>query len=178
MKKITLLFCAALTLTCCTPRQETPEEQTVNEMETTTAPNAQESIQQILDEVMEAYNTLPAEKISSEAFDQKFMSKQYLQLDSIIQHIDSKFPGEIGFREYDHWVQGQDWEDLSYSIDSVKQTSATEAHVWINLHNFKDMPMEIKLVKENDTWKIEDLIANGQSEVEMMREYIHANQGV
>jgi len=173
MKKSFYLLAVLFLMTACVNNQQQSDNQNIEEQETTTAVTPQEAVKQVYDEVFNAYNNLSEKEVSGVAFDRKFMSSRYLKLDSLVAIEDSKHPGEIGFRDYDHWVQAQDWGDLSYSIDSETQLSETESKVLITITNFNEKtPVELKMVKEDGTWKIDDIIARGDSEVEMMEEYL------
>lgn len=138
---------------------------------------AEEAVKQIYDEVFDAYTTLTLAEIINADFDHKFLSFDYLQLDTIINEIDGRYPGEIGFHDYDHWIQAQDWDNLSYTIDSTKQVSDTKAQVWITISNFnnKKTPLQLSMVKENGVWKIADFITGENSEYEEMQHYIEAD---
>lgn len=135
---------------------------------------AEDAVKQIYDEVFDAYIHLPLEKLFTIDFDHKFLSSEFLRLDSIVTEIDKKYPGELGFRDYNHWVQAQDWENLSYTIDSTEQVSDTKAEVWMSISNFgtKSTPLQLSMVKENGVWKIGDFIADGRSECSEMEHYI------
>ena len=137
---------------------------------------AEDAVKQIYDEVFDAYTHLPLEKLATTDFDHKFLSSGFLQLDSIVHEIDKSYPGELGFRDYDHWIQAQDWENLSYTIDSTEQVSDTRAEVWMTIFNFgTKTPLQLSMVKENGVWKIDDFIANGRSECIEMQHYIECD---
>jgi len=138
--------------------------------------SAEDAVKQIYDEVFDAYIHLPLEKLITIDFDHKFLSSAFLRLDTIVNEIDKSYPGELGFRDYDHWIQAQDWENLSYSIDSTEQVSDTKAEVWITISNFDTKtPLQLSMVKENGVWKIGDFITDGLSECSEMEHYIQAD---
>ena len=173
MKK-TLFIVLVIILTGCASRQQS---ETVKE-ETTIAEeiSAEQAVREIYDEVFKAYNTLSETEIIAADFDYKFMSAEYLTTDSIVCEIDKKYPGEIGFHDYDHWIQGNNWENLSYEITSTNNTSDDEAVVSMVVFNCgQKKPIKVKMVKENGVWKITDFIRDGVSELHEMQDYIAAD---
>lgn len=174
MKK-TLFFAFALILmTGCGGRQqseiveeESPEVEEIS---------AEQAIMDIYDEVFNAYETLSEREIMAADLDRKFLSAEYLATDSIVRKIDEKYPGEIGFHDYDHWIQGNDWENLSYAIASISDISEKEAMISMVIFNCgQEKPIKVKMLKENDEWKIADFIREGVSELHEMQEYIAAD---
>jgi len=138
-------------------------------------------IDSIYSEIFKAYlQATDKEAIPNMAdFDRKYLSKAYLHEDSIITELDEKHVGEIGFRESDHWIQGQDWDrDLAYSIDSIhKVDDAVIAYLTITNCGTKT-PLCLRVVKDIvEGWKIDDFITTFEdgdivSERERMKEYI------
>ena len=172
MKKTLLtIFAATLMLMGCNNNNQPAEEgAAVSDI------SAEDAVKQIYDEVFDAYIHLPLEKLITIDFDHKFLSSAFLQLDTIVNEIDKSHPGELGFRDYDHWIQAQDWENLSYTIDSTEQVSDTKAEVWITISNFDTKtPLQLSMVKENGVWKIGDFITDGRSECSEMEHYIQAD---
>jgi len=162
----------------CTNHQKPVDNQesvTDNSME---ALSSMDAVSQIYGEAFESYRNAgdagPA--VSCEELDRKFMSSAYLDVDAVIDSIDRLYPAEIGFHEYDHWIQAQDWDkDLSCSVDSLINENGDNS-VWITITNCgTKKPLEVKLVKENDQWKIDDFVSDGISERQQMQEYIDAN---
>jgi len=178
MKRIIWILMAFVMMVQCTNHPKTSDNQdavTDNEGKTT---SPTEAVTQIYGEVFDTYEQAQSSEsvITSTAFDQKYMSSAYLAMDAIIDSIDRLYPAEIGFHEYDHWIQAQDWDtDLSYSVDSLVEENGMTS-VWITITNCgTKKPLEVRLVKENDQWKIDDFISDGVSERLQMQEYIDAN---
>lgn len=173
MKK-TLFFVLVLIMTSCGSRQQTEtlkEESTIVE-----DISAEQAVREIYDEVFKVYNTLSETEIIAADFDHKFMSAEYLATDSIVCEIDKKYPGEIGFHDYDHWIRGNNWENLSYEITSMNNISDNEAMVsMVVLNCGQKEPIKVKMVKENGAWKIVDFIRDGVSELREMQDYIAAD---
>ena len=116
---------------------------------------------------------------SASVFDKKYFSEDYLQLDSLISAIDSKETGMVGFRDADHWIQGQDWcEDLACKIDHVRN-DPTAATVYLTITNCNGQrPVCLELKKEGkEQWSITDMLTKSDSdewvsEREQMQKYI------
>ncbi len=144
----------------------------------TEALSSMDAVSQIYGEAFESYRKAgdAGPVVSCEELDRKFMSSAYLAMDAVIDSIDHLYPAEIGFHEYDHWIQAQDWDkDLSCSVDSLINESGTTS-VWITITNCgTKKPLEVKVVKENEQWKIDDFVTDGISERQQMQEYIDAN---
>jgi RNase P/RNase MRP subunit POP5 len=176
MKK-TLFIVLLIILTGCASRQQS---ETVKEEPTIVEEiSAELAIMNIYDEIFNAYETLSETEIMAADFDRKFMSAEYLATDSIVRKIDEKYPGEIGFHDYDHWIQGNDWENLSYAIASISDTSDKEVMISMVIFNCgQEKPIKVKMLKENGEWKIADFIREGVSELHEMREYIAADAGL
>jgi RNase P/RNase MRP subunit POP5 len=174
MKK-TLFIVLVIILTGCASRQQS---ETVKEEPTIVEEiSAELAIMNIYDEIFNAYETLSETEIMAADFDRKFMSAEYLATDSIVRKIDEKYPGEIGFHDYDHWIQGNDWENLSYAIASISDTSDKEVMISMVIFNCgQEKPIKVKMLKENGEWKIADFIREGVSELHEMREYIAADE--
>ena len=174
MKKILFFVFVLVLMTGCGGRQQS--ETVKEEPSVVEEISAEQAIMNIYDEVFNAYETLSEREIMAADFDRKFMSAEYLATDSIVRKIDAKYPGEIGFRDYDHWIQGNDWENLSYAIASISEISEKEAMISMVIFNCgQEKPIKVKMVKENGEWKIADFIREGVSELHEMQEYIAAD---
>jgi len=85
----------------------------------------------------------------------------------------------------DHWVVGQDIApDWSYKIRNIKIESDSIAWVEMNIHNFSDHKVRLKLLYEREDWFVDDILTtyveNGVtkelSEQEHARNYISENK--
>jgi hypothetical protein len=66
----------------------------------------------------------------------------------------------MGFWDYDHWVQGQDWcDDLASRVDSVKEEQ-DKAMVFVTITNCSSQQqLALRIVNEGEkTLKIDDFI--------------------
>lgn len=91
-------------------------------------------------------------------FNADYCSKEWNALLAQIDEIDSLYHGdELGFWDFDYWIMGQDWHELSISDVEVMSVTPSQAAVQIQLHNFDTVqPMILILVNENGVWKIDD----------------------
>ena len=75
-----------------------------------------------------------------------------------VAQIDARHPGEIGLWDYDYWIQAQDYARLSFrNVRVVSIENHQTARVKLILHNGEDVPLELKMVKEQGQWRIDDL---------------------
>lgn len=171
MKRIIVFFLILIFFAGCGGRQ--PSEPTVETSSVTEELSVEQAIMYIYDEVFNAYTDLSQAEIYEADFDHKFMSSYYLELDTIVREIDESYPSEIGFHDYDHWIQGNDWDNLSYAIVSIRNISDNKAEVDMVIINYgQENPIVVKMVKEEGIWKIYDFIRNGVSELSEMEQYI------
>lgn len=91
-------------------------------------------------------------------FNMDFCSKEWNLLFAKINEIDSmNHDGELGFWEFDYWIMGQDWHNLSISDVNVLNVEQNEATVQLKLHNLDAVKtVTLLLVKEDGSWKIDN----------------------
>ncbi len=110
-------------------------------------------------------------------FDEKYMSSEYKRLLAKVKTIDKKYEdqGEIGFFDYDHWVCGQDFQNLSMKVvkTTVDSGKCSADIVITNCGN--ENSVIVDLVCENGVWKIDDFHTDGTSEKARMRQYVSDN---
>ena len=80
--------------------------------------------------------------------------------------------------DYDIWVQGQDWDSISFNrvrIDRI--LSATRAIVTLAVHNERDRSVRLAMVKEQGQWMIDDFFDDFTPEGvrKKMTDYIKEN---
>ena len=89
------------------------------------------------------------------------------------------------FIDSDHWVVGQDINPKwSYKIKNIKIESDSIAWVELNIHNFSDHKVRLKLLYEREDWFVDDIlttyvengVAKEVSEQEHARNYISENK--
>lgn len=91
-------------------------------------------------------------------FEQRFCSRAWNEEGKKVAQIDARHPGDLGLWEYDYWIQAQDYVHLSFrNVRVVSIENHQTARVKLILHNGKDVPLELKMVKEQGLWRIDDL---------------------
>ena len=89
------------------------------------------------------------------------------------------------FIDCDHWVAGQDIDPKwSYKVKNIKIESDSVAWVELNIHNFSDQKVRLKLFYERGDWFVDDFlttyvengVAEEISEQKNARDYISKNK--
>lgn len=115
--------------------------------------------------------------------DKRYSSKHYKDLDHQCAQLSRK-RGEI-YRDFDHWIVGQDVDDQwSYRIDRVQDITGKNASVYLTIHNFSDQKVMLNLCFERGDWFIDDFITyinDGDdgveiSELKNMNEFLRNSQ--
>ena len=93
-------------------------------------------------------------------FEANYCSSEWNKLMKKVNEIDSLYhQNEMGFWDFDYWIMGQDWHNLSVSDVKVKTLTDTEASVELCLHNFDNVTQLCLLMKREDgTWRIDDFV--------------------
>lgn len=78
-----------------------------------------------------------------------------------VRKEEAKHRGELGCFDYDFWIQGQDWDKVSFSNVTVGVYSPDKATAMLTVHNGKDSRVQLSLVRENGQWMIDDLTDKG-----------------
>ena len=122
------------------------------------AEEVQLRVKEIYDYLCEIYNASDEEMPDGQGIESRFCSESWKAESNAVSQINKKRPGEIGLWDYDYWIQGQDWEKVSYKdIKVIGVTDEKTAHVLLTLHNMEDHQIGLTLVKENGNWLIDDL---------------------
>ena len=108
----------------------------------------------------------------------QFCSQSWKDEEEKVYTAENRHPGEIGFLDYDIWVQGQDWDSISFNrvrIDRI--LSATRAIVTLAVHNERDRSVRLAMVKEQGQWMIDDFFDDFTPEgvKKKMTDYINEN---
>ncbi len=107
-------------------------------------------------------------------FDAKYMSAEYKELKRKTKTFDDKHAtqGEVGCFDYDHWICGQDFQNLSMKIvKMVVDSGKCSADIEITNCGTKNS-VTVDLVWENGEWKIDDFYISDISEKTRMKQYI------
>lgn len=113
-------------------------------------------------------------------FDATFCSADWNHwLGRVMTYDKENCQGMVGFFEADHWIMGQDWDDLSVSDVRVTAMTASTASVNFNLHNCGSVKaVRLDMVREGDELKIDDFVDvdNGIDWKAKMKAYMKHNK--
>lgn len=137
-------------------------------------------VREIYDEIFGWYIAHADEPCANDFDNETYFSKDYWQTLYSVIRLDTDNDGTFFF-DYDHWVQGQDWDkDLALSIDSVEKKDDSHALVHARITNCgTTVPLDLAMALESDRWVIDDFISpqNGhRSEKADMKEYIKTKE--
>ncbi len=190
MKKLILSLVALVAmLAACQSNgsQQAAESQKTTVSEQLTATEVQNRVRDIYSAVFKVYNEEDSLRNldiqmengvfeNSDRFNKDYCSKEWNLLLAKVNEIDSlNHEGELGFWEFDYWIMGQDWHNLSISDIEVQNVAENEATVQMKLHNFDSVQtVGLLLVKEDGSWKIDDFKqADGDMDLKRaMQQYI------
>ena len=109
-------------------------------------------------------------------FEANYCSSEWNTLLKKVNEIDSLYhQNEMGFWDFDYWIMGQDWHNLSISDVKFVERIGSWAEVDLKLHNFdKDTPLCLLMKLEDGTWRIDDFVDldTGAGLKEDMKKYI------
>ena len=119
-------------------------------------------VKEIYDIVIPWYNSHEGDIRSVNDFDERFLSKDMqmmrAQVGAILRELHEKGEDDIppGY-DYDHWVMGQDWENLSIRTDSIRVLSPDTAEAYMCITNC-GYPQKFMLMMTRDEkeWFIDD----------------------
>ncbi len=112
-------------------------------------------------------------------FNALYMSADYKKVLREVEAIDKdcEADGMIGFFDYDHWVDGQDFKNLSLDIMSLSGAASGKCRAEVVITNLGvKKRVGIDMVLENGKWKIDDFCTDGSSEKARMREYVAGDE--
>jgi len=125
----------------------------------------------VIDRVKYIFNEVYEKGIDG---DLKFLTTEYMNLQKKEQEVTPE--GEIGFIDYDHWLQAQDCFNPSMTVLSAEMLSETKASVKIRIKpdSFSDeqLDVELVLIHERGDWYIDDFIGIDGSEKQGLKDYI------
>ncbi len=185
--KLALALMLAVFLAACTNRDKDASKTVVNttaranvlsSQEDNTDAGAKQALKAIYSDVFSWY--AKAEKDISilnkmPDFNAKYMSANYR---NVLRQVtakdkDCEEEGMVGFFDYDHWVCGQDFQNLSMDILNMSQPNADTRRFEVDITNLGlKKRIGIDLVYENGQWKIDDFRTDGSSEKVRMQEYV------
>lgn len=118
-------------------------------------------VQEIYNTVIPWYNS-PNSYHSENDFDKRFLSREMQVMrrmaDAVLRKLRERGEDDIPpCYDYDHWVMGQDWENLSIKTDSIHVLSPDTAEAYMCITNCGH-PQNFMLVMTRDDkgWFIDD----------------------
>lgn len=155
MKQILALVIALSTISFNFAQANPSMEGHESAMSTQEKQDAKLSAKHIDSRVKEIYNSLNNSK-NPEAV---YTSEQYYKLWQKIQEKDAQLVGEVGFINYNHWYQAQDFDNPRYEFGPAEKISETTTTVTLNIHDLGSTRKVILLmVYERGNWFIDDFI--------------------
>ena len=169
MLKTTLIFSVMMFIMACSEvKQVESPEQLINR------------VNEIYTEVAKAYPN-EGELPPTNHLDSLYCSSEWNRMLAVIDSIDSKLEGEMGFFDFDYWIMAQDYRDISADSVVVEKMNVDSASVLIQLHNFNHVtPVRLEMVKENDLWMIDNFIdvSNEYNLKLNMKKYIEVDEAM
>ncbi len=150
--KIGYLLAALLLAVSCNQKQSVRQHQ---------AEDVANRVDSIYQDVANVYNrsneSSEMSEVNAADFDGKYCSEEWnATLNKALQcWPDSE---ELGLFEYDYWISGQDYGNVSISDVQVTRLEGDSATVTFKLHNLDDVnELRLQMVYERDNWYIDDI---------------------
>lgn len=133
-----------------------------------------ERLRQIYEEVFSKYDDDDLSNDGPEDNDARWLTTEFKDLLKREKEVTPE--GELGYIDYNHWIQAQDYEKPSMTIESVEMISDTKAISKIKVMPFSNSAPEnvkVTLKYERNNWYIDDFSSSlNVSEKEGLKEYI------
>lgn len=146
-----------------------------------------ERVSNIYKDVCDTYNAAQndlnfTEKLAEKDFDGNYCTDSWNDiLKEVIEFDKVNSVGEIGFFEFDYWIMGQDFQDMSFHDVKVLDMHDNEATVGLILVNMdSDIKLKLNMKFERGDWYIDD-IENQTMDFDMkkdMTEYLKDSKKV
>ncbi len=115
-------------------------------------------VEEIYGKICESYNAAQYDTNKLLPVEETYCSEAWKAQSAEVRRIDESRPDELGLWDYDYWIQGQDWQRLSFKDVKVRDvTKGRTAHAELTLHNSGDNNVRLTLVWERGNWYIDDL---------------------
>lgn len=186
MKKTLLIWAALIALTGCGNTSNNTSQQAADgtKTETTAAADSATTVKDVDKRVNEIYADVFAWYARAEKdisvidkmpdFDTIYTSADYRDVLSKVKARDKQCEanGEMGFFDHDHWVCGQDFQNLSMKLVKTEITAPGKCTAAVDITNCGTTTrVSLDLVLENGQWMIDDFKTDNQSEKAQMKEY-------
>ncbi len=184
MSRTLLIWAAAIALTGCGNTGNNANQTSPDSAKVETAADTVTTTQAVDKRVNEIYANVFAWYARAEKdisvinkmpnFDSIYTSADYKEALRKVKARDkqSEANGEMGFFDHDHWVCGQDFQNLSMKLVKTEATAPSKCTADVDITNCGTTTrVELDLVLENGQWMIDDFKTDGQSEKAQMREY-------
>ncbi len=189
VKSILLLAVAVVVLGACSSRGAVVKSSGESDHDGLDTASVVERVQEIYGAVFKVYNEADSLRnldidsmMTNDVYERRadfeanYCSSEWNTLMKKVNEIDSLYhQNEMGFWDFDYWIMGQDWHNLSVSDVKVVERIGPWAEVDLNLHNFdKVTPLCLTMKLENGTWRIDDFADKefGTGFKQAMQEYI------
>lgn len=166
MKSYHFLIAAALLATSCKQASNHNGDDSQSETEATLQTDSTEIVsflKSAYDDVLNAYNKQSEGNPDVEAFDKKYLSPDFLMWQGELEKMAKKYPGEIVGPDGDHWIQAQDWDQVSMRVDSVSTSKGQPTAAITITHSGNCSGQEhitLALCKDVEgCWHIDDFIS-------------------
>lgn len=174
MKKNLLWVLPTLMLCACSGNNQNTSANG-NEAETVATEEQSTTTEDVTATITERISTIYSEALAND--DESVALKKYGSTNFVETYANYRkaIEGMIGSIECNIWSQAQDVSDPKIEVDEVTIESETKANVVALLTNFGDRKaIALPVVLEDGEWKIDDIVAMGQSMKSVMLDDIKA----
>lgn len=163
MKKTTILLLSALMVLSCTGNKTNESSDSTDSVAVSSADTVtvEEEVntpaaEDVIKEQIEANYNAALKAGNMDASIKKYCSAAFI---SAYDKYNKSIEGEIGDIDYDIWLQAQDEDKPSATVEKVSMIDDSKAEVKVKITNFgENTSITLIVVKENDEWKIDDFI--------------------
>ena len=142
-----------------------------------TADDVKNRVEAIYKEVCAAYNkanemdlAAGMKMLQDKHFDKDYCSAAWNQAVAQVMEKDQQDADGMPFFDFDYWVMGQDFNQMSVADVKVESLDGDQALVSLILRNSgSDNHVKLKMVYERDEWMIDDFITNYEGEDDSLR---------
>lgn len=163
MKKTTILLLSALMVLSCADNKTNENSDSTDSVAVCSADTIAviedvntPALEDVIKEQIEANYNAALKAGNMDASIKKYCSATFI---SAYDKYNKSIEGEISDIDYDIWLQAQDEDNPSAKIEKVSMIDSDNAEVKVKITNFgENTSITLIVVKENDSWKIDDFI--------------------